>query len=63
MKRIALVVAVFAVAAGFADLQFADLKVGTTYTIGAAELADLTVGTRRTRQSDVRARSPFSPLS
>ena len=31
MKRIALVVAVFAVAAGFADL-----KVGTTYTIGAA---------------------------
>ena len=36
MKRIALVVAVFAVAAGFADLQFADLKVGTTYTIGAA---------------------------
>ena len=41
MKRIALVVAVFAVAAGFADLgfadlRFADLKVGTTYTIGAA---------------------------
>ena len=36
MKRIALVVALFAVAAGFADLQFADLKVGTTYTIGAA---------------------------
>jgi len=31
MKRIAIVVALFAVAAGFADL-----KVGTTYTIGAA---------------------------